>query len=107
VYTFLNDIDGGGDLYFSKLNVTIPVKQGTSVFFHTARVEDGNMNVDILHEGLPVVGKRDLWVAVKWVCQPGVRERERACMRLLIPHCMQLRNKDFRANFPRIVVDYD
>jgi len=67
VYTFLNDIEGGGEIYFSKLNITVPAKRGTSVFFHTARIEDGNMNTQIVHHGKPVTGSRDLWVAVKWV----------------------------------------
>jgi len=49
---YLNDVDGGGETEFPKLNLKVSPKRGRMVYFENYK--DGKINYDSLHRSIPI-----------------------------------------------------
>lgn len=62
---YLNDVEQGGETYFSKLNFSVSPQKGMAVYFEYF-YNDQNLNDLTLHGGAPVV-IGDKWAATQWM----------------------------------------
>lgn len=61
---YLNDVEGGGETYFKRLNRKFKPKEGTVVFWSNL-YRDGKVNPKTLHEALPPI-TGDKYIITKW-----------------------------------------
>ncbi|MEH7464053.1 2OG-Fe(II) oxygenase [Bacillus thuringiensis] len=62
---YLNDVEEGGETFFSKLNLSVSPKKGMAVYFEYF-YQDTSLNKLTLHGGAPVI-KGEKWVATQWM----------------------------------------
>ncbi|PEA54927.1 2OG-Fe(II) oxygenase [Bacillus pseudomycoides] len=62
---YLNDVEEGGETFFSKLNHSVSPKKGMAVYFEYF-YQDTSLNKLTLHGGAPVI-KGEKWVATQWM----------------------------------------
>lgn len=62
---YLNDVEEGGETFFSKLNLSVSPKKGMAVYFEYF-YQDEALNKLTLHGGAPVI-KGEKWVATQWM----------------------------------------
>ncbi|MGG0655098.1 2OG-Fe(II) oxygenase [Rummeliibacillus pycnus] len=62
---YLNDVEGGGSTFFSKLNFSVSPQKGMAVYFEYF-YNDQMLNELTLHGGAPVV-KGEKWIATQWM----------------------------------------
>jgi prolyl 4-hydroxylase len=62
---YLNDVEQGGETYFSKLNFSVSPQKGMAVYFEYF-YNDPTLNELTLHGGAPVI-IGDKWAATQWM----------------------------------------
>jgi prolyl 4-hydroxylase len=61
---YLNDVDGGGETEFPKLNLKIKPMRGRMIYFDNYK-KDGSINYDTLHRSMPVLSG-EKWAFNLW-----------------------------------------
>ncbi|KFM98766.1 2OG-Fe(II) oxygenase [Bacillus clarus] len=62
---YLNDVEEGGETFFSKLNLSVSPRKGMAVYFEYF-YQDASINELTLHGGAPVI-KGEKWIATQWM----------------------------------------
>ncbi|KOS68212.1 2OG-Fe(II) oxygenase [Lysinibacillus contaminans] len=68
---YLNDVEQGGETFFSKLNLSVSPQKGMAVYFEYFYTDE-NLNELTLHGGAPVI-TGEKWVATQWMRKQRVR----------------------------------
>lgn len=67
VLMYLNDPEEGGETEFPNIKLKVVPKKGSAVIFEY-RHDDGRLDPNSLHAGLPVL-KGEKWIATRWIRQ--------------------------------------
>ncbi|WP_249872455.1 2OG-Fe(II) oxygenase [Oceanobacillus saliphilus] len=68
---YLNDVDQGGETFFTELGFSVSPKKGRAVYFEYFYT-DQRLNEKTLHAGAPVIAG-EKWVATQWMRKQKVR----------------------------------
>lgn len=71
VFTYLTDVDAGGETDFPLLGLRVAPRRGRVVVFDNVHA-DGTPDGDTLHAGMPVVSGRK-WLATLWLREQSLR----------------------------------
>jgi prolyl 4-hydroxylase len=63
---YLNDVEGGGDTYFNKFDMSVKPIRGRAIVWWNIH-DDGTRDEDTLHEGRPVPEGQVKFIATKWL----------------------------------------